>query len=431
MRGVRHWIGETAGGLPRAYWFLWTTTLVNRLGSFVLILLALYLTHVRGFSPTFAGLVIGLWGAGGALGTLLGGVLADRWGRKPTLLTAFYLSAALMLTLGFMRGAPQTALTVFMLGMASEAARPAVSALMIDLVPERDRVRAFSLFYWVINLGFSFAAVTAGFVAGVSFLLLFVLDAGTTVAAATLVAFTVPEPRRRPAMHVSTVEKAPGLRAVFHDKVFIAYVGVNLLTALVFMQHLSTLPLAMARDGLPPATYGTVIALNGLLIVAAQLFVGRLLRRLRRATALAVAALVMGAGFGLTAFAHTPWFYAVTVAVWTVGEMFNAPSNSATNAELSPVSMRGRYQGVFNLSWSAAGFLAPIVGATVFQYLGNSALWLGCLAVTFAVAALHLAAGPARERRTAALRAAGAAPTADAAEATPDAGRHEQLIPVA
>lgn len=404
MRTVRRWVDETVGGLPRSFWFLWGNTLINRLGAFVLILLALYLTQVRGFTPTFAGFVIGLWGAGGAAGTLVGGVLADRWGRKPTFLTALYLSAGLMLTLGLMRGAVGTAVTVALLGAASEAARPAMSALMIDLVPATDRLRAFTLNYWVINLGFAFAAVTAGFVANVDFLLLFIIDASTTVAAATLVAFAIHEPPRAPLQ--STVEREPGLRSVFRDRVFVGFVGLNLLTALVFTQHLSTLPIAMAHDGLSASTYGTVIALNGLLIVALQLFMSRLLRRLHRATALALAALIIGVGFGLTAFAHTAWFYGLTVLVWTVGEMLNAPSNSTSIAELSPPSMRGRYQGVFNLSWSSATFLAPIVGTAVFQYLGNTALWAGCFVLTLAVALLHLAAGPTRLRRVAQLRVA-------------------------
>ncbi len=356
MRTARTSVKETAGGLPRSFWYLWGTTLINRLGSFVLILLALYLTQVRGFTPALAGLVIGLWGAGGAAGTLLGGVLADRWGRKPTFLTALYIGAALMLTLGLVRGGAVTAVTVFFLGLASEASRPAVAALMIDIVPERDRLRAFSLYYWVINLGFAFAAVMAGFVARVDFLLLFIIDAATTVAGATLIAVTISEPVRAVAPSPSTgrptvpppvtVQVRPGLRAVFRDRVFMAYVGVNILMSLVFMQHISTLPIAMGRDGLSPSTFGTVIALNGVLIVAGQLFMGRVLRRMRHATALAIAALVVGVGFGLTAFAHTAWLYGVTVAVWTVGEMLNAPTNSATNAELSPMSMRGRYQGV-------------------------------------------------------------------------------------
>ena len=69
----------------------------------MLIFLAIYLTQERGFSDARAGLVIGLWGAGGAVGTLLGGYLADRWGRRPTLLTAHLGAATMMVALGFAR----------------------------------------------------------------------------------------------------------------------------------------------------------------------------------------------------------------------------------------------------------------------------------------------------------------------------------------
>jgi MFS family permease len=301
---------------------------------------------------------------------------------------------------------------VFLLGMVSEASRPAAVALMIDLVPERDRMRAFSLNYWVINLGFAVSAFLAGILAGVDFRLLFVIDAATTVAAATLIVFAIKEPvRHRPAV----VSSAPGgLRTVFTDRVFMAFVGVNLLTSLIFMQHLSSLPLSMSRDGLPASTYGTVIALNGVLIVAGQLFVPRLLRGRSHASALAVAAVVFGVGFGLTAFADTAVLYALTVLVWTAGEMLNSPSNSATNAALSPAHLRGRYQGVFSLSWSVASFAAPIIGGAVLQYAGAATLWLGCFGLALVVAVIHLLAGPARERRAAELTA-----TATSGEARP------------
>lgn len=407
MRTLKQWMGETTGGLPRAFWYLWTNTLINRIGSFVLILLALYLTEERGLTATFAGFVIGLWGAGGAIGTLVGGVLADRWGRKRTMLTALYGSAALMLVLGLARGKVELAFAVFFLGMISEASRPASSALMIDIVAEPDRLRAFSLQYWVINLGFAFAALTAGLVAGFDFRLVFAIDAITTALGATLVAVKVAEPARVRARAAATTAAAPrpGLVTVFRDRIFLGFVGLNVLTAMVFMQHISTLPITMARDGLSAQTYGAVIALNGVLIVAGQLFVPRLLSGMRRATAMAAAALIMGIGFGLTAFADAAWFFAVTVLVWTVGEMLNAPSNSATNAELSPPELRGRYQGVFSLSWSAASFLAPILGGAVLEHLGDAALWLGCFVIAAVVAGLNLLAGPARERRAAQLQA--------------------------
>ncbi|RQX27405.1 MFS transporter, partial [Micromonospora chalcea] len=103
MRTVRGWFQDTAGGLPRTFWYLWAGTLINRLGSFVLIFLAIYLTQERGFSAAQAGLVIGLWGAGGAVGTTIGGTLTDRWGRRPTLLVAHVGAAGMMIALGLAR----------------------------------------------------------------------------------------------------------------------------------------------------------------------------------------------------------------------------------------------------------------------------------------------------------------------------------------
>jgi MFS family permease len=161
----------------------------------------------------------------------------------------------------------------------------------------------------------------------------------------------------------------------------------------------------MTRDGLSPSTYGSVIALNGVLIVVGQIFVTRALRRLDHTTALALACVVLGVGFGLTAFATTPLFYAITVLIWTTGEMFQAPSNATTVAALSPAHLRGRYQGLFALSWGVAGSVAPLLGAAVLQFAGKATLWLGCLGLCLAAAALHLAARARRDQRAAELAA--------------------------
>jgi len=100
---VRGWLRETTGGLPATFWYLWTGTLVNRLGSFVMIFMAIYLTSERHFTQTQAGLVIGFFGAGSAIGVTVGGVLADRWGRRPTLFAAHLGTATMLLVLGSAR----------------------------------------------------------------------------------------------------------------------------------------------------------------------------------------------------------------------------------------------------------------------------------------------------------------------------------------
>jgi MFS family permease len=414
VRAVRAWFGKTTGGLPATFWYLWAGTLVNRLGSFVLIFLAIYLTAERGFSEFAVGLVLGLWGAGGAAGTVTGGVLADRWGRRPTLLTAHLGAATMMLVLGFARPLWAIAAGALLLGFFAEASRPAFSAMVIDVVPERDRLRAFTLNYWAINLGFACSAFLAGIAAEADFLLLFVVDATTTLATAIIVFVKVPETRpqqeRSPSGRLAPVDRS-GMRAVLTDRVFLGFVALNLFSALVFLQHSSMLPIEMKQDGLSPSTYGSVIALNGVLIVAGQLFVPRLIEGRNRSRVLALAAVISGTGFGLTAFADHAWFYAMTVLIWTLGEMLHTPSNSTLIAELSPAALRGRYQGVFSLSWELASIAAPTLGGLVRGQAGSAALWLGCAAVSGMVAIGQLLSGPARERRAAALRRAEATVT--------------------
>jgi MFS family permease len=392
------------GGFPRQFWLLWTGTLINRLGSFVVILLAIYLTGERHFSQSATGLVIGLYGVGGAIGTTIGGVLADRWGRRPTLLVAQFGAAALMLTLGFARTYGQILVAALVLGIVAEAARPAFQAMMIDVVPDRDRLRAFSLNYWAINLGFAVAAIGAGFAAQFNYLLVFAIDAGTTLIAATIALIFIRETRPVRPPPTVVASRDPGLRTVLRDRAFLTFLGLNLFAVLVMFQHQSTLPIAMTADGLSPATYGWVIALNGFLIVAGQMFVPKLIGGFPRSRVLALATLVVGVGFGLVTFAGSAWFYGLTVIIWTLGEMMQSPSNAALIADLSPVALRGRYAGLNSLSWSAGAALAPILGGLVQQHLGNTALWLGCALVGAATAGGQLVAGPSWERRAAALR---------------------------
>ncbi|ABP52819.1 major facilitator superfamily MFS_1 [Salinispora tropica CNB-440] len=406
MRTMQGWLHDTAGGLPRTFWYLWTGTLINRLGSFILIFIAIYLTQERDFSAAQAGLVLGLWGVGGAVGTTVGGTLADRWGRRPTLLTAHLGAASLMLALGFARDLWLIALGALLLGLFAEAARPAFGAMMIDVVPAKDRLRAFSLNYWAINLGFACAAVLAGFATEAGYLLLFVVNAVTTLITALIIFFKVSE-THQPVVATAGGPKAQtgALRAILSDRVYLGFVTLNLFAALVFLQHISMLPIAMGDSGLSPATYGSVIALNGVLIVVGQLFVPRLIKGRSRSHVLALSAVVLGCGFGLTAFAETAWFYGLTVLIWTIGEMLNSPSNATLIAELSPNELRGRYQGVFSLSWQIAGAAAPVLGGLVREGAGNATLWMGCALIGGLVAVAHLISGPTRERRAAALRA--------------------------
>lgn len=428
---MRQFALRTLGGLPRTFWYLWAGTLVNRSGSFVLLYLAMYLTSARGLTPSFTGLVMGLYGAGAAIGVTVGGTLADRWGRRATLLTAQAGGATAMLVMGALRHPVAIAAGAMLLGTFSEGSRPAFSAMIVDVVPAADRLRAYTLNYWAINLGFAMASVLAGLTAELSYAMLFVVDAATTMAAALIVFLRVKESRpdatgaRRPgadraaAGSAVAVRSGPdGLRAVLADRVFMSYVGICLLVSLVFMQNQSTLSMAMLHDGIAPSRFGMIMSINGVMIVVGQLFVPALIRGRSATRVLVVAYLLVGTGFGLVAVARTFPFYALTVVIWTMGEMLNSPVNSTMIAELSPEHLRGRYQGVSSLAWQGAACVAPVAGGFVQQHAGNATLWIGCAALAVTAAGLQVLAGSARQRRIAAAQRGPVTPPAAATQAS-------------
>src|SRR4051794_31100441 len=94
------WWASRVGGLPGAFWALWSGSLVNRLGQFVLPFLSLFLTHSRGYSVAQAGAVLTAMGFGSALSQPLGGMLADRIGRRRTMAVGCGTAAAALVALG-------------------------------------------------------------------------------------------------------------------------------------------------------------------------------------------------------------------------------------------------------------------------------------------------------------------------------------------
>ncbi|KUL29407.1 MFS transporter [Actinoplanes awajinensis] len=395
---MRGWLRGAVGGLPPVYWYLWAGLLINRVGGFAVLYLSLYLTAERGAGAALAGLIVGTYGIGGVVGTLLGGVLTDRWGRRPTLLASHLACTAVLVALALSSPLPVIAGLCLLLGLTQAMPGPAFVAAITDVVPAGHRLRAFNLQFWAFNLGTAGASLLAGVLARWSYPGLFLIDAASTLLTALVIAWKVPETLGSTVRSGSSVG---GLRTVLADRIFLAFVGLTVLQALLTSQTNTIVPLAMHDDGLGPGDYGLVTALGGALIVLGQLFVPAVIDRRRKDRVLALSMVVMAGGFAVLTVAGSLPVYLLAAAIWTVGGMLAAPPNAAINSELAPALLRGRYQAVFYLSFPLASFVAPALGGAGLEYFG-SAHWMIVAAVGAVGAGLHLAAGPARDRRAAA-----------------------------
>ncbi len=393
---------RTFGGLPGQFWFQWVGTLVNRLGMFVQPFLVLYLTDARGLSTQQAGLLVAVWGSGALIGPLLGGWLADRVGRRATMAGAMLAAAASLAALGAAQTVPTIAVAAFFAGITADLYRPASSALVADVVRPEDRARAFGLLFWAINLGFAIAATAGGYLADRGYGLLFALDAASCAIFGALIWFGVRH-ETRPARTAQSSQV--GYRTALRDRMLVSMLGITLLYSTLYDQAYVTLPLAIRDAGLPTSVYGSVIALNGIAIVALQPFAGAWLGRFNPAHVLAASGLTMGVGFAATGLAHNQLGFGLTVVVWTLGEIGTAGLMFAIAAELAPPEARGRYQGLFTLSWASSALIGPVIGTSLYGGIGPEALWFACLAAGVLVAVGHLALGRLVRRRAAELAA--------------------------
>jgi MFS family permease len=388
------------GGLPRAFWWLWLGTLVNRAGTFIEPFFVLYLTGPRHLSVQTAGAVLTVWGVGSLLSQPIGGFLTDRFGRRATLGASLTATAAALFALSFARDLALITVLVLVLGTLADMYRPASSAAIADLVDGEDRVRAYALQFWAVNLGFSVAATSAGVLLHLGFGILFVADALTTLAFGLLALRYVPE--TRPDGPHEHARLADPVRLLVRDRLLAVATVIVLVYAVLYAQVNVALPLAITHAGLSASTYGYVSAINGVLIVVGQPLTLHWFARIPRRRTLPAGIALVGLGVAATGLCHAAWQFALTVVVWTVGEIATAGSFQALIASLAPEHMRGRYAGALGLAWGASALAGPLLGAAGFAW-SRPVLWLGCLGAGLAAAAGQFWLLGAIERRLPAL----------------------------
>jgi MFS family permease len=359
--------------LPRAAWILFLGTFLNKFGGFVVPFLALYLTS-RGYSYAATGMAIFAYGAGNILSSLAGGHLADHFGRRQTIALSMFLGAAAMLLLSQARGLAAIMALAALTGLTGEMYRPASSALLADLVPAGQRVTAFSAYRLAINAGWAFGPATAGFLAERGYFWLFAGDAATSVLFGIVALFALPKTAHPPPGKDGWAEVR---RAVRHDRALQCMLAAGLAIGLAFFQPSSSFSLHVKLLGYSPRVYGGLVSLNGVLIVICELPLTTLTRRFAPTRVIATGFLLAGAGLALIAFGRSVPYLAGCIALFTLGEMVAMPVSSAFVADLAPPSIRGRYMGVYGLTWTLALMLGPGLGLQLLA-LGPEVLWLAC-----------------------------------------------------
>ncbi|MGH7605687.1 MAG: MDR family MFS transporter [Gemmatimonadaceae bacterium] len=409
-------------GLPREIWLLFATNLINRAGMMVLPFLTIYLTRSLHFSAARSGFVFAVYGATAIIAGPAAGKLSDRIGALP-IMRASLLSSGTALLLFPLATTFASVLAITALWAAcAEIFRPTSLAAIAHVVPPGQQKPAFALNRLAINLGMSIGPALGGFLATVSFHAMFVVDAGTTLIAGTVLSLatwrastgggddrTAPLNETTSVMDQFSTVSRPVVRAevdsILHDRRLAIFLLASVLVGIVFFQHESALPLYMVQFlHMSPAFYGALFTINTLIIVAIEVPLNTLTARWPTTWSLVAGSSLFAIGFGGLAFVSTAPGVLGLVVVWTFGEMMLFPAMAAHIGEVAPVSLRGTYMGAYSMSLSVALTLGPWLGSQLLGSGGPKQVW----SVMFALGALGAilmvyAAPPQRRRRSLAV----------------------------
>ena len=370
-------------GLPADVWVIAATTLVNRAGMMAVPFLVLYLTSYLGVSAAVAGLAISAYGVGGLVTAPIAGRLADRVGPFVVLRASLALTGVVLLVIPLAKNFIVVLGLTFLWAVVADAARPATMSVLTGSTPPEQRKAAIAVNRLAVNLGMSIGPAVGGFLAVVSFPLLFVVDGLTSLAAAGVLTVLLarnrhllvvpPGPRSvQPATRRSRF--APSL--VWRDRAAMLFFATALLVNIVFSQHQGAMPLYLVRDlHYRESFYGGLFVLNTLLIVALEVPLNIAMAHWTTRVSLGLAIVLIAVGFGALAGATTTIPIAITVVLWTFGEMIFFPTSVAYVAELAPPGMTGEYMGMFSGAMSLALIIGPWLGTFLLDRVGAPTTW--------------------------------------------------------
>jgi MFS family permease len=326
--------------------------------------LSLYLYQDRGLSMTMVGVILLAAGLCSAVSQALGGALSDRFGRRPVLLIAAFVSIFLYSGLAVLIGvsAPVWAITIAYIAGRSvlTITRPVISAMVADFTAKEKLTEAYGILRIGANIGWAAGPAIGGYLA--TFLpygWLFGVPVLTCAIVSLIVFFFVHESSHGTGRRV-------GVRSILPpagDRAFLVFTMVSLLLFIVMGQMASTLSIfAVDRVGFSTAQYGLLLTLNGLIVILFQYPVTLALRRVAKFRALIVGSLLYALGY-LSFGWITQFGWALgAMAIITAGEIIHSPVTLSVIGELSPQDQRGRYMGFYGLSETIGIAMGPLLG---------------------------------------------------------------------
>lgn len=387
--------------MDRNVWIRFLGETLNGIAFMMLMpFFALYLKD-KVDSLVHVGIVMALSPITASFGSMIGGRIADVYGRKPIMMLSMASNGLVMLGFLFFDSFVAYAVLSALLGLCNSLFHPAASAMVADVTEPEKRTEAYGLLRMGHNIGAAIGPILGASVVAVSKNVIFIAAASSLLFYTLLVALFIQEtmPQSKEKEKGEKLEVPPVWKVLLKDRVLLVYILTGIIISMGFSQTEGMLPLHFDNEMKSifgeKNPYPYMMALNGALVVLFQFQISKWATDKPIGRMMLYGSLLFG--FGLLAVGWLPQLFAsagagiplvmavllFVYALYTLGEMVMSPVQMTFVANLAPEHLRGTYMGAASLQWICGGALGPLLGGYLLeQRLGEvlfTILGAGCV----------------------------------------------------
>jgi len=399
---------EIRQGFAPAFWVANFTELFERLAYYGLqAVLAIYLHERLGLSEADTGSVQGIFGFVVWFLPIIGGALADRFGFRRTLATAYAILAAgyfLFASIGGVWLAPARAalpmywlvLVILMVpALGPGLVKPVVAGTTARAAAENVRSLGYSIYYTIVNIGGMLGPLLASFVrTRLGPEAVFIMSGSFSLAMFVVTVLTFREPPREPGTQVTSVgQTLRNLVTVLQNVRFVTFLLIFSGFYVVFWQVYIGLPLYVRGHVDPNSPIDALISIEGLGVISTTVLVAWITRRVRPLPAMAAGVAITSLAWLILTLGGSPLYIGATLLVIALGEALQASRFYEYCSRLAPQGQEGQYMGFAFLPIAIGFLIAGRIGGRLVHYFGEvrhapSQMWYVVCAIGLVTAVL-------------------------------------------
>lgn len=314
----------------------------------------------------------------GLTASILAGSLVDRFGRKSVMAVGLFGTAVAYL--GYIYAGSYWHFAVLMLtsGLFNPLYRLGSDAILADMLSPADRVQGYSIFRMARNIGVALGPILGGIVLSSNYNIGFMGAAAALTFYGLITLFFLRETLVRDpnAKHENLRDQIQVYRQALRNKPFAHMVGAFTLMEICAALMWVLLAVYIKQNfGIAEARYSWLPTTNALMVVFLQVFITQFFKRYRDTQVMPIGAFFYAASMVIVGLSSQFWGFWLAMAVMTIGELITAPTATTFVANLAPPDQRGRYLGVFGLTWQVAMAIGPFAAGILSDTLGLRSPW--------------------------------------------------------